>query len=147
MASSLVDIEKGKLIYNTALTLKSDKAASIKVVSIIGKARTGKSTFLNCLLTYWKSDSQHIFTMSDTGAHCTNGIDIYNIEERSIILLDFQGIYLGNSSNDPKLLLLAYLVSDIIIFNEVRMLSNITLQQFEPMLSFINYLKGKNTLK
>ena len=147
MASSLVDIEKGKLIYNTALTLKSDKAASIKVVSIIGKARTGKSTFLNCLLTYWKSDSQNIFTMSDTGTHCTNGIDIYNIEDRGIILLDFQGIYLGDSSNDPKLLLLAYLVSDIIIFNEVKMLSNITLQQFEPMLSFINYLKGKNDLK
>ena len=147
MASSLVDIEKGKLIYNTALTLKSDKAASIKVVSIIGKARTGKSTFLNCLLTYWKSDSQHIFTMSDSGTHCTNGIDIYNIEDRGIILLDFQGIYLGDSSNDPKLLLLAYLVSDIIIFNEVKMLSNITLQQFEPMLSFINYLKGKNDLK
>jgi len=147
MASSLVDIEKGKLIYNTALALKSDKTASIKVVSIIGKARTGKSTFLNCLLTYWKSDSQHIFTMSDSGTHCTNGIDIYNIKDRGIILLDFQGIYLGDSSNDPKLLLLAYLVSDIIIFNEVKMLSNITLQQFEPMLSFINYLKGKNDLK
>jgi hypothetical protein len=27
------------------------------------------------------------------------------------------------------------------------MLSNITLQQFEPMLSFINYMKGKNDLK
>jgi hypothetical protein len=147
MASSLVDIEKGKLIYNTALNLKSHNDKPIKVVSIIGKARTGKSTFLNCLLTYWKSDSQHIFTMSDSCVHCTNGIDIYNIEDCGIILLDFQGIYLGNSSNDPKLLLLAYLVSDIIIFNEVKMLSNITLQQFEPMLSFINYLKGKNDLK
>jgi ABC-type lipoprotein export system ATPase subunit len=76
MASSLVDIEKGKLIYNTALNLKSHNDKPIKVVSIIGKARTGKSTFLNCLLTYWKSDSQHIFTMSDTGTQCTNGIDI-----------------------------------------------------------------------
>jgi hypothetical protein len=163
MAQSLIDIKDNKLVFNPKVSFASfattpeskDKInkiedinnieKQIKVISIIGKARTGKSTFLNCLLTYWKSDTQNIFTMSSSGKHCTNGIDIYNISEEGIILLDFQGIYLGDSSNDPKLLLLAYLLSDVIIFNEVKMLSNITLQQFEPMLSFINYLKGKTT--
>ena len=163
MAQSLIDIKDNKLVFNPKISFASFATTpesidtidtidninniekQIKVISIIGKARTGKSTFLNCLLTYWKSDTQNIFTMSSTGKHCTNGIDIYNISEEGIILLDFQGIYLGDSSNDPKLLLLAYLLSDVIIFNEVKMLSNITLQQFEPMLSFINYLKGKTT--
>jgi len=147
--SSLIDIVDNKLIFNTNISfskeLKENK--NIKVISIIGKARTGKSTFLNCLMTYWRNATQNIFQMSSGGNHCTNGIDVYNIPERGILLLDFQGIYLGDSSNDPKLLLLAYLLSDVIIFNETKMLSNITLQQFEPMLSFINYMKGKNDLK
>lgn len=146
MAKSLIDIKDNKLVFNSKLLFTSNlEEKKLKVISIIGKARTGKSTFLNCLLTYWKTDTQNVFTMSSSGKHCTNGIDIYNIQEEGIILLDFQGIYLGDSSNDPKLLLLAYLLSDVIIFNEVKMLSNITLQQFEPMLSFINYLKGKTT--
>jgi hypothetical protein len=149
MAHSLIDIENNKLILNSNISKKllnysDDK--KIKVVSIIGKARTGKSTLLNILLSHWKLASQSVFTMSDSGKHCTNGIDIYNISEKGIILLDFQGIYLGDSSNDPKLLLLAYILSDIIIFNETKLLSNITLQQFEPMLSFINYMKGRNDL-
>ena len=147
--SSLIDIVDNKLIFNSKISfpkvLKESK--NIKVISIIGKARTGKSTFLNCLLTYWRNATQNIFQMSSGGNHCTNGIDVYDIPERGMLLLDFQGIYLGDSSNDPKLLLLAYLLSDVIIFNETKMLSNITLQQFEPMLSFINYLKGKNDLK
>lgn len=152
MAQSLIDIKDNKLVFNSKVSFtntpdnkdnKDNIEKKLKVISIIGKARTGKSTFLNCLLTYWKTDTQNVFTMSSSGKHCTNGIDIYNIQEEGIILLDFQGIYLGDSSNDPKLLLLAYLLSDVIIFNEVKMLSNITLQQFEPMLSFINYLKGK----
>lgn len=145
MAQSLIDIQNNKLILNSKVSFNNTNK-TIKVISIIGKARTGKSTFLNCLLTYWKTDSQNVFTMSNTGKHCTNGIDIYNIADQGIILLDFQGIYLGDSSNDPKLLLLAYLLSDVIIFNETKMLSNITLQQFEPMLSFINYMKGANDL-
>lgn len=153
MAQSLIDIKDNKLVFNSKVSFtntpdnKDNIEKKLKVISIIGKARTGKSTFLNCLLTYWKTDTQNVFTTSNTGKHCTDGIDIYNIQEEGIILLDFQGIYLDNSSNDPKLLLLAYLLSDIIIFNETKMLSNITLQQFEPMLSFINYMKNKNDMK
>jgi len=129
MAQSLIDIKDNKLVFNPKISFTSFASFAstpesidtidtidninniekqIKVISIIGKARTGKSTFLNCLLTYWKSDTQNIFTMSSSGKHCTNGIDIYNIQEQGIILLDFQGIYLGDSSNDPKLKLLAY---------------------------------------
>ena len=147
--SSLIDIIDNKLVFNDKLIFSKElqDSKNIKVISIIGKARIGKSTFLNCLLTFWRNETQNIFQMSSGGNHCTNGIDVYNIPERNILLLDFQGIYLGNSSNDPKLLLLAYLLSDVIIFNETKMLSNITLQQFEPMLSFINYLKGMNDLK
>ena len=150
MSTSLVDIKDNKLVYNANvdnIIEFIDKNKQIKVVSIIGKARTGKSTFLNCLISYWEDDSESIFKMGDTQEHCTNGIDMYYLKTKGIILLDFQGIFVGDSSNDSKLLLLAYLSSDIIIFNEVKMLTNGTLSQFEPMLAFINDMKDKhNTL-
>ena len=148
-SQSLIDIDSSnRLVINPKLNISSTAAKdNIKVVSIIGKARGGKSTFLNCLLTQWKDTTQNVFEMANSDKHCTSGIDIVHIPEKRIILLDFQGIYLGNSSVDPKLLLLAYILSDVIIFNETKMLSNITLQQFEPMLSFINYLKDIKDLR
>ena len=76
--SSLIDIIDNKLIFNTKISfpkeLKENK--NIKVISIIGKARTGKFTFLNCLLTYWRNATQNILQMSSGGNHCTNGIEV-----------------------------------------------------------------------
>ena len=149
MALSLVDIKNNKLILNRNLETEHEcfvinSQTPIKVVSIIGKARTGKSSFLNCLISFWENDSKNVFQMSNTDKHCTNGIDMYYLQEKGILLLDFQGIWVENSSNDSKLLLLAYLMSDIIIFNETKMLTNGTLAQFEPMLAFINDIKGNN---
>ena len=138
--TSLITINNGKL--STINSIKSDN--KVKIISVVGKARTGKSTLMNLLISKWYGINKTIFKMSDTGEHCTNGVDYYYIESHNIILLDFQGIYLGDSSQDSKLLLLAYLLSDVIIFNENKMLSNNTLGQFEPMLSFIQYIDTKH---
>ncbi len=140
------DSNKKELYYNADFS-KYNKNDKIKVVSVIGKARGGKSTLLNLLLSKWNDSNQTIFKMSASGEHCTNGIDYYYCEDENIMLLDFQGIYLGDSSQDSKLLLIAYLLSDIIIFNENKMLSNNTLSQFEPMLSFIHYAKSEELKK
>ena len=153
MAKSIIDIKNNKIILNRSLEQDTDifndisLDSSIKVISIIGKARTGKSTFLNCIISYFMNDSQTIFETSNTGKNCTNGVDFYYIKEKHIIILDFQGIWVENSSNDSKLLLLAYLMSDIIIFNEKNILTNGTLAQFEPMLAFLNDIKTKEEIK
>lgn len=138
--TSLITINTSKnLCYNLKNPI-CQPDTEIKVISVIGKARTGKSTFMNILISYLKGLDTKIFEMSDTIEHCTNGVDYYYLEDKKVLLLDFQGIYLGDSSVDCKLLLFAYLLSDMIIFNEKEMLSNMTLQQFEPMLSFIHYI-------
>ena len=141
--SSLITIKSNKLYYNLKNTTE-DISAPVKVISVIGKARGGKSSFMNLLISKWSNVNTTIFKMGDNGDHCTNGVDYYYIKQLNIILLDFQGIYLGDSSQDSKLLLLAYLLSDVIIFNENKMLSNNTLSQFEPMLSFIQYIDTKH---
>lgn len=148
--SSLINIKDSKLQYNLKQIteiIPVDNTQKIKVVSVVGKARTGKSTLMNILVSKWFTENKTVFKMSDSGEHCTNGVDYVYIEELNIILLDFQGIYLGDSSQDSKLLLLAYLLSDVIIFNENQMLSNNTLSQFEPMMSFIQYIQQDDLKK
>jgi hypothetical protein len=145
--TSLISIKDNKLYYNLKNTTNVDLSSPVKIISVIGKARTGKSTLMNLLISKWSNTNTTVFKMSDTGDHCTNGVDYYYIKDLNIILLDFQGIYLGDSSQDSKLLLLAYLLSDVIIFNENKMLSNNTLSQFEPMLSFIQYMNKEDNKK
>jgi hypothetical protein len=112
---------------------------SLRIVSILGKARMGKSTFLNAILNRI-GNSQKAFQTQDNDEHCTRGIDYYFCKEQRLLLLDCQGLSLEDSSHDPQLLLFAYLVSDIIIFNERMMLQNEALKLMEPICGFMTYI-------
>lgn len=112
----------------------------LKVLAIVGKARMGKSSFLNCIITQ-ASGEAYVFPTQDTDEHCTFGVDAYYIKEKNLVVLDCQGVEHDDSSNDSKLLMFIYLVSDVIIFNERNMLSNATLQSFQSMLVFMSYLE------
>ncbi len=114
----------------------------IKVISIIGNGRTGKSTFLNCISSFLNKTNTQIFDVQDTDEHCTSGIDMYYFKEHNIILLDCQGLQLDDSSHDPQLLLITYLISDCIIYNQKSMLNNDIFNTLSPLASFINYLEN-----
>ena len=119
---------------------------SLRIVSILGKARMGKSTFLNAILNRI-GDTKKAFQTQDNDEHCTRGIDYYFCKERRLLLLDCQGLSLEDSSHDPQLLLFAYLVSDIIIFNERMMLQNEALKLMEPICSFMTYIDTEGIRK
>lgn len=112
----------------------------IRVMSILGKARMGKSTFLNAIVSQIEGKSAEPFQALDSDDHCTHGIDYYYCAEQKLVLMDCQGLALKNSSHDPALLLFAYLISDIIIFNERMMLQNEALKLMEPICTFMTYL-------
>ena len=112
----------------------------VKIISIIGKARMGKSSFLNAFISKYSGKNTTIFTTQDGDDHCTLGIDYYYIPEHNLLLLDSQGLAHENASHDPSLLLFIYLVSNIIIFNESTMLQNSALKLIEPICTFTQYL-------
>lgn len=112
----------------------------ITVFSIVGIARTGKSSLLNCMGSYLLKKNVNIFNVSDTDEHCTSGIDMYYFQEQSIVLLDCQGLKLDDSSNDPKLLLITYLISDCIIYNQRSMLNNDIFDTLQSLATFVNYV-------
>jgi hypothetical protein len=120
-----------------------------RVVSILGKARMGKSTFLNLLITNINGDSsnQNIFTTQDSDEHCTRGIDAFYLPQKNLLLLDSQGLAYEDSSHDPQLLLFLYHVSDVVIFNDNRRLENGALKLLEPICTFTNYLDMDEVVK
>src|SRR3989304_3576711 len=111
----------------------------IPVITIIGEARLGKSTFLNMMISYLEGTDMYVFKTDDTNEHCTQGLDIY-VYQQKYIFIDCQGISHQDSSNDIKLLLLPYLISDIIIFNTDK-INNTTLKLLEPLVSFSNFIE------
>jgi hypothetical protein len=135
MSSPFVKIVDGKLnMFPVDM-----KDTEIRILCILGKARMGKSTFLNTFVTYLEGVQP--FQTQNDDEHCTRGIDYYFCEKERIVLMDCQGLALEDSSHDPALLLFAYLVSDVIVFNERMMLQNEALKLLEPICTFMPYLE------
>jgi 5-methylcytosine-specific restriction endonuclease McrA len=132
----LISIEDNKLSLEEILTNNKN----IKVISILGEARKGKSTLLNTIISSYTRSNQTIFKTSKSLDHCTQGIDYLHIPELNLVFCDVQGLKVGNSANDPKLLLITYLMSDIIIFTQQQMLNKSVLETFSPLSSFLTYI-------
>jgi hypothetical protein len=135
----IIEIKNKELFLNNLGIEDNNK---ISIFSIIGTARTGKSTLLNCIGSYLLKKNVKIFNIDDTDEHCTIGIDMYYFKDNNIVLLDCQGLKLDDSSNDPKLLLIIYLISDCIIYNQRSMLNNDIFETLQPLATFINYIEN-----
>ena len=144
-ANSLISIKDNKLeLKNITSIFQKYKDDNIKVVSILGSARMGKSTLLNTIISKYNNYNNNVFATSKSSTnHCTNGIDFVYVPGLKIVFCDVQGLNHDNSSNDPKLLLVTYLMSDIIIFTEPKMLNKNTLQTLSPLASFLTYLDAQ----
>jgi hypothetical protein len=143
VSKSLVTFDGTKLKLIETLTL----APTVKVVSILGKARMGKSTFLNAFVSKCTKTNSQVFTTADGIEHCTYGIDYCYIPEQNLLLLDSQGLANGDARHDPALLLFIYLVSDVVIFNDSKILQNEALKLIEPICTFTQYLDFDNFVK
>lgn len=143
-ANSLISIKDNKLeLKNITSDFQKYKDDNIKVVSILGSARMGKSTLLNTIISKYNNYNNNVFATSNTGDHCTTGIDFVYVPGLKIVFCDVKGLNHEDSSNDPKFLLITYLMSDIIIFTEPKMLNKNTLQTLSPLASFMTYLDAQ----
>lgn len=137
-------LESKPLIHfdGTKLVLVAEKLPTtpVKIISIIGKARMGKSSFLNAFVSKYKQENYNIFTTQQGIEHCTLGIDYCYIPEKNIMILDSQGLAHGDARHDPALLLFIYLVSNVVVFNDSRMLQNEALRLIEPICTFTQYI-------
>lgn len=121
--------------------------SSVKVLSILGKARLGKSTFLNTIVSKLTQSNAKVFNCKTGTDHCTYGIDYCFLPEQNLLLLDSQGLANGDASHDPALLLFLYLVSDVLIFNDSKILQNEALKLIEPVCAFMTYIDSDSHIK
>ncbi len=146
--NKFIKIDNGiiELLFNIKLQTNNKP---IYVLSVIGPARRGKSTLINCIISTLLNINYNSFKTSNTDEHCTYGIDytIIEIEDKNILFLDVQGMGLHDSSNDCKILLYIYLISDLIIFNERNIIDNRTLDNLLPLTSFMTYINEKTLIE
>lgn len=138
-SASLVTMEGTKLKLMPGLNIRRP---CVRIVSIVGKARMGKSSFLNAFVSKCTNENKVVFTTNSGVKHCTFGINYFFIPEQNILLLDSQGLANGDSRHDPALLLFIYLVSNVVIFNDSKILQNEALKLLEPICTFATYINN-----
>ena len=144
-AQPFVKIIDGKLSFVNRIRINTKKP--FRVLSILGTARMGKSTLFNTIISKLTKKNVKVFQTQDNDEHCTRGINGFFLKEHNLLLLDCQGLSLENSSHDPTLLLLVYLISDVIVFNERMMLQNEALKLMEPICTFMTYIDTETIKK
>lgn len=119
------------------------------IVSVVGKARSGKSTFLNALLfslgvaesgnvKFSEKDPSSrggIFATGSTGQQVTRGIMAYLVDD--ILFLDVQGIMEGHAGFDHGLLMAAYCMSDVFIYSQQNTVTHDLFSSLIQMASFL----------
>jgi hypothetical protein len=146
MSLKLINIVDNKLVLNGTKTIENSY-----VISILGDARKGKSTLLNLIINHMKNSEDVHFKMSSSIEHCTRGIDyvllknVKNVKNENYIFIDCQGLNYENSSNDSKLLLFIYSISNIFIYNDSKILNNNVFTTLQPMALFLNSFLDKST--
>ena len=125
--------EKRLSVNEEALSILKDLSSPLRIIAAIGDARVGKSTTLNKLIHTWKgrfTATKQMFRTSDGYKSCTKGIWMYIIENEdssnsaSTILLDVEGIGIGDDEQIEKLsIITGLLASEMMLFSS-NILSN-----------------------
>jgi hypothetical protein len=133
--------DSGLKICENIPTLKKNTP----VIACIGSSRDGKSTSLNLYLNYilhktgnTKNLPNEPFITSDSDQATTIGIDFYH--EDTCLLIDCQGMALGNAKYDTHLALITYLISDVLILTVRNRLDLIALDHLKDMFSFLHQI-------
>ena len=120
----LIDFSKGFQINKEAIEYLNSIKEEIIIVSVIGKARTGKSYLMNLLLDLVGKDNG--FQVASTLQSCTKGIWLWGTPKNSlngnakIIFLDSEGtssIDKSTKTYDSRIFALVVLISSLFLYN------------------------------
>ena len=135
-------------ISDNCLTLEKIKEddKNVFVISMLGCARVGKSTFINGLTSYIFNENKYVAKTSSKSEHCTQGIDYINVDynDLKLIILDCQGLNYEDSKNDDKLLSFIYSVSNLIVYHDVNIINNKTLNTLTSLCLVLNCIKDND---
>ena len=155
-SGKLIELDQNnKILFNNILNNFNNLESKCIVLSMIGCARVGKSTFINGFLSYLFNENIDFVKTANGGDHCTLGIDYINFSYKSensdtlaqIIILDCQGLLYEDSKNDDKLLSVIYSLSDIIVYHDTGIVNNQTLNALTPLCLVADQIKDTSDAK
>ena len=126
---NLIEFQKKNFVLNeNALNILKNINEDIVVVSIVGKARTGKSYLMNLLLNQNNNNKNNNlgFKIGSTINSCTRGIWLWNTPKNKpnskakILFIDSEGtnsIDISTKTYDSKIFALIVLISSLFIYN------------------------------
>ena len=125
---NLIEFNHKNFVLNeNALNILKSIKENLIIVSIVGKARTGKSYLMNLLLNNNQSKYPgHGFEISSRLNSCTRGIWLWNTPRQKpnssakIIFIDSEGtnsVDLSTKTYDSKIFALIVLISSLFIYN------------------------------
>ncbi len=122
-------------LRSSALRAIEELPAPMQVLSAVGDARIGKSTFLNMVFHHWDQTSPHggamPFDVGSTTQACTRGVwlRIRRLPEGgSLVLVDVEGNQLGNDAVTGQLSALTAVLSSCILLFVREVVNNAALQ-------------------
>jgi len=136
----LIDFIENNLVLSTNINFEQTK-----IITVIGRARLGKSSLLNIICSHLNNIDQEIFKSTSSIKHVTQGVQCYYNEGLNLLILDSQGLDYSDSSNDHKILLFCYSISDIIIYNDRNIFNNSSLNCLCSLSSFVNRIDNITT--
>ena len=126
---NLIEFQKKNFVLNeNALNILKNINEDIVVVSIVGKARTGKSYLMNLLLNQNNNNKNNNigFKIGSSINSCTRGIWLWNTPKNKpnskakILFIDSEGtnsIDISTKTYDSKIFALIVLISSLFIYN------------------------------
>lgn len=137
--------EGDKILYNTKVKefCEINAKKQCVIISMLGNSRVGKSTFINGLLTHHHKTNIDLVKTSSSSKHCTQGIDFVSFvqDDYLVVILDCQGLNLGDGKNDIKLLSIAYGLSNVMIYHSAGIVCNETLHTLTSLCLFADMIK------
>jgi len=122
----LIDFSRGFQVNPKAIEFLNSIKEDIIVVSVVGKARTGKSYLMNLLLDLIGNKEKYGFKVASSLQSCTKGIWLWGNAKNSlngnakIIFLDSEGTSSTDKSTktyDSRIFALVVLISSLFLYN------------------------------
>ena len=109
-----------------------------KIVSFLGDDNIGKSTMMNCFISFLLNKNTKIFNKKELYRPNIYMVSLETLNENIVLLYVNEPIY------DHKLRLFVFIISNLIIYNERDVIKNNVLESFKSLTNIMTHIEDNH---